>query len=213
MKTILCFGDSNTFGTNPAGGRHPRNIRWTGLLQQLLGEEYYVIEEGMGGRNTIWDDPLEPMRNGIQYLPVSLQSHQPLDLVILFLGTNDCKSIFHASPQVIAAGMENLCSTVSRFAYRDGTAAPKILVISPVHIGADVENSPYSAYDTESSQKSRKLAPYFQEVADRNGCLFLDAAKVAAVSRLDQLHLDEDGHRAVAESLFQLISDYFHQKA
>lgn len=92
----------------------------------------------------------------------SLQSHQPLDLVILFLGTNDCKSIFHASPRVIAAGMEK---------------------------------------------------PYFQEVADRNGCLFLDAAKVAAVSRLDQLHLDEDGHRAVAESLFQLISDYFHQKA
>ena len=88
MKTILCFGDSNTFGTNPAGGRHPRNVRWTGRLQKLLGEDYYVIEEGMGGRTTVWDDPLEPNRNGLRFLPVALQSHQPLDMVGPVLSSN-----------------------------------------------------------------------------------------------------------------------------
>ena len=114
MINILCFGDSNTFGTNPKGGRHSWNTRWPGRLQVLLGPEYYVIEEGMGGRTTVWDDPLEPGRCGIQALPMALQSHKPLDLVILFLGTNDCKAHFHASPRVITKGMENLCHT-----YRD----------------------------------------------------------------------------------------------
>ena len=112
MINILCFGDSNTFGTNPKGGRHSWNTRWPGRLQVLLGPEYYVIEEGMGGRTTVWDDPLEPGRCGIQALPMALQSHKPLDLVILFLGTNDCKAHFHASPRVITKGMENLCHTV-----------------------------------------------------------------------------------------------------
>ena len=77
MINILCFGDSNTFGTNPKGGRHSWNTRWPGRLQVLLGPEYYVIEEGMGGRTTVWDDPLEPGRCGIQALPMALQSHKP----------------------------------------------------------------------------------------------------------------------------------------
>ena len=80
---ILCFGDSNTFGSNPEGGRYPREIRWPGRLQILLGSDDYVIEEGMGGRTTVWDDPLEPNRNGLSALPIALLSHKPLDLVIL----------------------------------------------------------------------------------------------------------------------------------
>ena len=105
MINILCFGDSNTFGTNPKGGRHSWNVRWPGRLQVLLGPDYYVIEEGLGGRTTIWEDPLEPNRCGIKALPIALLSHKPLDMVILSLGTNDCKAFFNASPRVIAAGM------------------------------------------------------------------------------------------------------------
>ena len=97
MINILCFGDSNTFGTNPKGGRHAWNTRWPGRLQVLLGPEYYVIEEGMGDRTTVWDDPLEPGRCGIQALPIALQSHKPLDLVILALGTNDCNCLLYTS--------------------------------------------------------------------------------------------------------------------
>ena len=105
MKQILCFGDSNTFGSDPSpeGFRHPYHLRWPGIVQQLLGEEFFVIEEGMGGRTTVFSDPWEPMRCGISYLPVALQRHQPLDLVILSLGTNACKGMFSASPRVIAA--------------------------------------------------------------------------------------------------------------
>lgn len=209
MKNILCFGDSNTFGTDPAGGRHARNVRWTGRLQQLLGEEYYVIEEGMGGRNTVWDDPIEPMRNGSKYLPISLQSHQPLDLVILFLGTNDCKCIFPASPRVIASGVETLCNMVDRFAYKEGYPVPQILVVSPILIGEAIEHSPFASYDYSSCQKSYQLAPLFESIAARHGYLFLDAAQIARPSELDQLHLDAGGHQAVAEALYGIITDFF----
>lgn len=205
MKNILCFGDSNTFGSNPAGGRHPRYVRWTGRLQELLGEEFYVIEEGMGGRNTVWDDPLEPLRNGLAVLPVCLQSHQPLDMVIISLGTNDCKSIFHASPRVIAAGVDAICCAVERFPYRDGGPAPKLLIVSPIHISEDIENSTFVSYDQSSADKSRELAPFYKKVAEQHGTLFLDASQVASASDLDKLHLDGEGHRAMAEALYSLI--------
>lgn len=209
MKQILCFGDSNTFGSNPAGGRHPRQVRWTGRLQALLGEQFYVIEEGMGGRNTLWDDPLEPGRNGLKYLPVALQSHQPLDLVILSLGTNDCKTLFAASPRVVGASLDRLCCTVTQFPYRDGGPVPKLLLVSPLHIGMDIANSHFPSFDTGSAIKSRQLAPYVQEVARQHNALFLDAAQVAAPSELDQLHMDAQGHQALAQALFRVISDYF----
>lgn len=209
MKNILCFGDSNTFGTNPAGGRHPRNVRWTGILQALLGEEYYVIEEGMGGRTTVWDDPLEPNRNGLKLLPVALQSHQPLDMVILSLGTNDCKTIFRAEPRVIAAGVGALCDEVARFPFRAEYPAPKILVVSPVYVGDQVEKSIYITFDKSSAAKSHELAPLIRQASEQRGCLFVDAAQVAFPSLADQLHMDADSHRALAEKLAGVVQAYF----
>ena len=102
MINILCFGDSNTFGTNPAGGRWPLEVRWTGVLQQLLGPGYRVIEEGCGGRTTIFEDELERDKNGRAQLRVALRSHRPLDLVILMLGTNDMKHRFGMLPVDVA---------------------------------------------------------------------------------------------------------------
>lgn len=209
MKTILCFGDSNTFGTNPAGGRHPRDVRWTGILQKLLGEDYYVIEEGMGGRTTVWDDPLEPNRNGLKLLPVALQSHQPLDLVILSLGTNDCKTIYQAQPRVIAAGVGALCEEVERFPFRAGYPVPKILVVSPIHVGDQVEKSIYITFDKASAAKSHELAPLIKQVAETKGCLFVDAAQVASPSAEDQLHMDADSHGALAKELAGVVRAYF----
>lgn len=209
MKTILCFGDSNTFGTNPKGGRHERQVRWPGRLAQLLGDGYYVIEEGMGGRTTVWDDPLEPNRCGIQFLPVALQSHKPLDLVVICLGTNDCKAHFQASPRVIAKGAERLVKTIQGYDYGAGAPVPKILLISPIHIGEDVEHSPYASFDSVSPAKSKALAPLYKEVADQYGCLYLDASKVAEPSSLDQLHMDKENHGKLAEAVKCVVERYF----
>lgn len=209
MINVLCFGDSNTFGTNPKGGRHSWNTRWPGRLQVLLGPEYYVIEEGMGGRTTVWDDPLEPGRRGISALPICLQSHKPLDLVILALGANDCKAYFHVPPKMIAKGMENLCLEVQRFDYGIDYKHPKILVVSPVHIGEDVIHGPYGGFDPLAPEKSRSLAPLFKEVAANHNCLFFDASTVAQASPVDQLHLDGKNHGALAEGIMGVIKGYF----
>ena len=109
MKSILCYGDSNTYGLMPdSPDRYPRDVRWTGILQKKLGEDYYVIEEGLSGRTTLWDDPIEEHKNGKKYLLPCLDSHKPVDLVILMLGTNDLKTRFSLTPFDIGASVENL---------------------------------------------------------------------------------------------------------
>lgn len=208
MKTILCFGDSNTFGSDPDRilPRHPYDVRWPGRLQKLLGDEYYVIEEGMGGRTTVWDDPLEPNRCGLEFLPVALQTHKPLDLVILSLGTNDCKSHFHASARVIGQGMNRLVETVQKFRYGEGVEVPKILIISPIHMGKDIANSVFASFDEESGEKAKQIGPVYKQIADQNGCAFLDAALVAEPGS-DQLHMDGESHRRLAEAVEKAVRE------
>ena len=123
MPNILCFGDSNTFGTNPCGGRWSRDVRWPGALQQRLGPAYYIIEEGLGGRTTVIEDTLEPDKNGRRHLPVALRSHRPLDLVILMLGTNDMKHRFSLLPADLARGAAEL-GTLERWWRAIPTARP-----------------------------------------------------------------------------------------
>lgn len=213
MNTILCYGDSNTYGANPSGGRWPRSVRWTGLLQTYLGPKYYCIEEGLGGRDTVFDDPMSAGRNGLSYLPISLQSHWPLDMVILGLGTNDCKALFNASPRVIAKGLETIVKTIRGFELDGGLPPDKILIISPIHIGEDIEHSQFASYDRSSYEKSLLLAPLFKQVADAYDCLFLDASTLAKPSEIDQLHMDAAGHQALAEALASMIRDAFDDES
>ncbi|MDD3369780.1 MAG: SGNH/GDSL hydrolase family protein [Lachnospiraceae bacterium] len=212
MINILCLGDSNTFGSNPLGGRHSRQTRWTGILQETLGRDYYVIEEGMGGRTTVWDDPYEPNRSGKMALPIILQSHKPIDLVILSLGTNDCKAHFHASAKMTAKGAELLCHIIKTYDYGDGMPIPEILLVSPIHIGADLSRNKFDSFDETSVQKSIQLATYYQATAKRLGCLFLDAAEVAVPSDEDQLHMDAMSHRALAMAIADKITVWQEEK-
>lgn len=210
MKSILCFGDSNTYGSNPDGSpaRHPYGVRWTSRLQQILGSDFQIIEEGMGGRTTVWEDPLEPGRCGLSFLPVALQSHKPLDLVILSLGTNDCKGFFNASERVIARGMSRLVETVKRFDYGTDAGVPKILIVSPIHMGEEISHSIFESVDEESARKAQQLAPFYKELAIRSGCEFLDASCVAGPGS-DQLHMDGAGHKALAEAIAAVIDTLF----
>src|SRR3990172_7397939 len=114
MKAILCYGDSNTWGYDPTTqDRFPRQVRWTGVLAQELGPEYYVIEEGLSGRTTVWDDPVEGLhKNGRTYLLPCLESHQPIDLILLMLGTNDLKMRFSVPAADIAASVGVLVDVI-----------------------------------------------------------------------------------------------------
>ena len=115
MKTIMCYGDSNTWGCIPlAGPQPPRRYgpaqRWPGVLRRELGDGYWIVEEGLNGRTTVWDDPLEPFRSGKELLAPCLMTHEPIDLVIVMLGTNDLKRRFGGA-RATSRRAPDYCST------------------------------------------------------------------------------------------------------
>ena len=201
MKNILCFGDSNTYGVDIiGGGRLERNLRYTGLLQELLPDDFHIIEEGFNGRTTVFDDPIGENRNGIAFIEMLLQSHMPLDLVIIMLGTNDVKVYFSAPAVTIAKGIRNICRKIQRYDYSP-YSAPGILIVSPITVGQKVEDGTFGGFDISSYHKSLQLASEYKKIADELGCHFFDAASVASASPIDQIHLDIEGHRLLAGAL------------
>lgn len=208
MKTILCYGDSNTWGYIPGtGNRYPRQVRWTGVLQNLLGEKFHVIEEGLNGRTTVMDDPTRIAKNGLPYLRPCLDSHAPIDLVVLMLGTNDTKHRFGLSAFDISEGVAMLVNIIQQSAAGLNNRAPAILLVSPVVLDPAPEKS---ALFEGAAQKSRELAGHIENVAKATRCAFLDAAQHAKASPVDGIHLDEEGHQAlghaIARQIQQIIS-------
>ncbi len=203
MKTILCYGDSNTWGYIPGtGNRYPRQVRWTGVLQNLLGEKFHVIEEGLNGRTTVMDDPTRIAKNGQPYLRPCLDSHAPIDLVVLMLGTNDTKHRFGLSPFDISEGVAMLVNIIQQSATGLNNRAPAILLVSPVVLDPAPEKS---ALFEGAAQKSRELTGYIENVAKATRCAFLDASLHARVSPTDGIHLDEEGHQALGHAFAEKI--------
>ena len=206
MKSILCYGDSNTYGVNPfTGARWPKEVRWPGILQKNLVREFDIIEEGLGGRTTVWDDPLADGRNGKKALPMLLDSHKPLDLIIMMLGTNDLKERFQALPEDIACGVGRLTGIIRSHFSVGPRSQPEILLVSPIHLGSDVEHSIYSGFRNSAVKKSKLLAPLIQKQAELYGCLFFDASSVAKPNRADMIHMDEKNHAALAAAIQKFV--------
>ncbi len=209
MISVLCYGDSNTYGYNPSDGmRYPESIRWTARLQKLLGTDYKVIEEGCNGRTTIYDDPIEGWKNGYDYLRPCLNSHKPVDIVIMMLGSNDLKEIFHLTPEQIAAGVEKLVKEIIDFTKEKQGFVPKIILVSPPEIGEDISNSPFFGNFSENAiERSREFPKLYKKVADENGCIFVDAASHIKPSVLDSLHLSPEAHEKLAEVFCKVICE------
>ena len=211
-KHIVCFGDSNTHGycADPndcadRGGRFNEEERWPCLLQRLLGPDVMVLEEGLSGRTTVFDDPLHEGMAGIDVICSVLMSHEPVDLLIIMLGTNDTKERFNASAACIGIGMDRLMMKAKTVpCWRDGQ--PRILVVSPPHIGEGLYKVPEGeSMGAGCPEKSRKLAGYFAAAAGRQGCAFLDAEGLAEFNTLDCMHLTKKGHRQLAEALATIV--------
>lgn len=199
---ILCYGDSNTWGYIPmSGGRFSRHHRWPGAMAERLGAGYHVIEEGLSGRTTVWDDSLEPHRNGLSYLPACLMSHQPLDLVILMLGTNDLKARFSLLASDIALGAERLVAVIQGSQCgRDGRA-PSILLAAPPPIVIKAGEDMFLGGDA----KSAAFAQGYAAVAQRNGCAFLDVGRVIAVDEPDGIHYSAESHRTLGLAMAEMV--------
>lgn len=202
MKHILCYGDSNTHGYIPGGGRYDDNTRWTRRLAALLGDDYLVLEEGLNSRTTSFDDPLAPYKNGMDYIIPCVQTHSPLALTILMLGSNDMKQRFAPSTEKIADSIHRLAKTIS-----DISEAP-VLLVSPIHLGDNMRNSEFAtSFPEESIQISYELGDAYKNVADRLGIAFLDAAEYTKPSDADSLHLTPEGHDALAHAFYKKITE------
>lgn len=203
MKQILCFGDSNTYGLIPGTKeRYGWGVRWTSILDEKMRVHgYRVIEEGLCGRTTVFEDVLRDGRRGTAMLPTILETHRPVELVILMLGTNDCKTVYGASPELIGQGIERLLDQI-----KANNPALPVLLISPIHLGEQVWRKEYDPEFCEKSvEVSWKLPQIYRRIADKRGIGYLAASSYAGPSMIDQEHLERDGHKNLAEAIYASI--------
>lgn len=207
LKTVLCYGDSNTYGFNPLNGlRYPPDVRWTGRLGRILGNSWQVIEEGCNGRTTIYDDPEDGWKNGLEYLRQCLNSHKPVDFVILMLGSNDLKRTFQVPAEKLAAGIQVLTGVILSFTQEKQGFRPQIILVSPPRIGPGITRSPFAAaFCADAAVKSGQFSACYRETARQYGCIFFDAAQYVQPSEADSLHLMPQAHAVLARELGNLL--------
>jgi len=212
-KHIVCFGDSNTHGycadpmdCEDRGERFNENERWTCLLQRKLGDEYLVLEEGLSGRTTVFNDPLHECMSGLDYITPCLMSHEPVDLLIIMLGTNDTKDRFASSAACIGIGMARLVKKAMSTECWGGKK-PNILVVCPPPMGKEMPNGIFG--DTMGEfcvEKSEQLARYYKEQCELIGCHFADAGAMGCeFNEIDYMHLTRTGHATLAEKLAETV--------
>jgi lysophospholipase L1-like esterase len=205
VKTVLCYGDSNTWGYDPASGeRYPEDVRWPGVLARELGDEFRVIEEGLNARTTVRDDPVEEYKNGKDYFRPCLESHRPLDLVIVALGVNDLKARFFASASDVADGAGVLVAIAQRSGAGPDGSPPAVLLVAPPPVGRLTELAEMFA---GAEEKSRGFARQYRRVAEKYGCELLDAGEQVRASDLDGIHLEAGEHRKLGEAVAARVKE------
>lgn len=207
MKTVLCYGDSLTWGYNAETlDRHAFEDRWPSVLAKALGPDVAVIAEGLNGRTTAYDDHLADCdRNGARILPTILHSHDPIDLVIILLGANDMKPILCGTAFGAMQGMERLVELVRHHVWSFGDKdGPEILIVSPPPL-CETANTAFSAMFAGGVEQSAMLATLYADLADEVGCGFFDAGSVAETTPLDGVHLDVKNTRAIGKGLEPVV--------
>ena len=205
MKTVLCYGDSNNWGYEPAtGSRYPEDVRWPGVLARELGDGFRVIEEALNGRTTVREDPVEEHKNGKDYLRPCLESHAPLDLVIIALGINDLKARFFASASDAADGAGVLVGISQRSGAGPDGGSPAVVLLVPPPVGRLTELAQMFA---GAEEKSKGFSHQYRRVAKKYGCVLLDAGEVVRASDRDGIHLEAEEHRKLGEAVAALVRE------
>lgn len=208
MATIVCYGDSNTWGAIPMPsraelGRFAPGDRWPGVLREKLGPSHTVIEEGLNGRTTVHDDPIDGVhKNGARFLPVVLETHAPIDLLIIKLGTNDLKLRFSVSAYDIADGAGVLVDLARASANKPAKTPPKVLLVAPAPL---VPMGWIDEMFTGGLEKSKTLGSEYRRVAEDRGVAFLDAGTVVVSSPVDGIHLDKGMQRKLGEAIAAMV--------
>lgn len=208
MKTIVCYGDSNTWGympkreqpTNTARNRFPWGVRWTSLLQKALEAEYHVVEAGVNGRTTVFEAPFEIGRNGLEHIDACLLASFPVDLVIVMLGTNDIKEYFAQPTYAIRLGMQRLIQQIQAGGYGNDDGVPEILLVSPIRINPTyVDGWLGEEFGPNTLEKDAQLAAQFKTAAETMRVHYLNAGEFIMADEADGIHMNEAGHARMAQ--------------
>lgn len=212
MPVVLTFGDSNTHGTPPIVDlgvyrRFDETTRWPCRMIAQLGTGWHLVEEGFPGRTAQFEDPVMGAHmNGVSGLKIALESHGPIDVLVLMLGTNDVKARFSASATSVASGIAGLLDVALHRLMQERHGGFKVLLVCPAPVE---EVGPIKAEFFGGAARSRALPPLYQALAANHGADYLDAGQVIAVSPIDGVHFDPAAHAAladaVAEKLRQMI--------
>ena len=215
---IVCFGDSNTWGYDPeTKRRHGDHVRWTSVLQDLLGDDYQVVECGINGRTAAHDEPFRECRNGVKGIGYSLLESSPLDLLILNLGTNDLK--YEDNPAAISRGIwllmrtvhhSGLWNTFDTSVFRGGKE--RVLLMAPIHIGKELDERFPDSILRGKHELSTRFAELYEPVAKKFGAEFMDSAQYAQPSEADCLHMDAENHRRLAEAVCAKVRAMFEEQ-
>lgn len=208
MPILLAFGDSNTHGTPPIVNREAYHrfdaaTRWPRRVQAALGPGWELAEEGLPGRTAQFGDlVMGAHMNGQDGLKIALQSHGPIDVMTLMLGTNDVKARFATTGAQVTAGIAGLLDLALGAEMQARHGGFKVLLICPPPVE---ETGPIAEEFFGAAALSRSLPPLYAALARRRGVGFLDAGQVIAVSPLDGVHFDEAAHAALAEAVAEAI--------
>ena len=214
-RTLLCFGDSNTWGFEPVtGARYPRSVRWPGVCASALDDGWHVVEAGLNGRTTVFEDPLGDLA-GVRHLGPVLASAAPVDVVVIALGTNDLKARFSASAAEVADGAGALVERVLASDAGPAGSAPAVLLVVPppvgdVHAvhGDDPDEREATALTwRDARERSLAFARHYRRVARELGVAHLDAGTVVTSSALDAIHWTAEGHAALGRAVARAVVD------
>ena len=207
MKTVVCFGDSNTWGYTPqTGERYPYEDRWTGILQEQLVGHIRVIEEGLNGRTTSFDEPFRSDRNGCKALPSILETHNPLDLLIIALGANDLQPLYNASGYDSARGLGQLIELAKLNKISFGLQTQEVLIIGPTKFDQSSEIVQRLLPNTE--EKFFSLLQEYEEIAKIHSCHYINSNEVIAVSNIDGVHIDRESHKKLGLVIAEKIRNF-----
>lgn len=213
-RTILCFGDSNTHGTVPMRsfddrGRLAPADRWPGAMLTALGDGWRLVEEALPGRTTVHDDPIEGIhKNGLAALPMALESHSPLDAVVIALGTNDLKSRFSVTAIDIARSVARLIDLVKASDVSPINGAPRILLVAPPPIR---ETGCLAGIFAGGGAKSMDLGANYATVTMERGVGFLDAGRIIESSSKDGIHFEPAAHELLGRAIAEAVEDLFNR--
>ena len=196
-KTVLCFGDSHTYGFDPHHFSRYLNP-WPQILQSLLPACKIYIE-GLNGRSIQFDDPMIKGKNGMHALPKILKKHPNMDMIIVMLGTNDLRKVFQASIDDICNGMERMLTYI-----KEVQPNATILLIAPPPLRKEVPYSMWKCdFDDTCYQASLQLSKRYEDLAKTCACLYLDAGKYVEASPYDCVHMSEASHEVFAHVLYE----------